>query len=57
MTEVTKTVPAYNPADANTLSGLNNILQDKLSMNIECAIPGIFYQVEEKSACGGKSVI
>jgi len=41
MTEVTKTIPAYNPADANTLSGLNNILQDKLSMNIECAIPGI----------------
>lgn len=39
--DVTKTIPAYNPADANTLSGLNNILQDKLSMNIECAIPGI----------------
>ena len=41
MSDITKTIPAYNPADANTLSGLNNILQDKLSMNIECAIPGI----------------
>ena len=41
MSEVTKTIPAYNPADANTLAGLNNILQDKLSMNIECALPGI----------------
>ena len=41
MTEVTKTIPSYNPADANTLSGLNSILQDKLSMNIECAVPGI----------------
>lgn len=41
MSDVTKTIPAYNPADSSTLSGLNNILQDKLSMNIECAIPGI----------------
>ena len=41
MSEVTKTIPAYNPADANSLSGLNNMLQDKISMGIECAIPGI----------------
>ena len=47
--DVTKTIPAYNPADANTLSGLNNILQDKLSMNIECAIPGIVQSYDKNS--------
>ena len=41
MTEVTKTIPSYNPADVNTLSGLNNVLQDKLAMQIECSIPAI----------------
>lgn len=39
--EITKTIPAYNPADSNTLSGLVNVLQEKLLANIECAIPGI----------------
>ena len=39
--EITKTIPNHNPADVNTLSGLNNILQDKMAMSIECAIPGI----------------
>lgn len=41
MAEITKTIPDYNPADANTLAGLNNMLQNKISMGIECAIPGI----------------
>lgn len=41
MSDVAQTIPSYNPADTNSLAGLNNILQDKLSMNIECAIPGI----------------
>lgn len=39
--EITKAIPDYNPADANTLSGLNNMLQNKISMSIDCAIPGI----------------
>lgn len=39
--EVTKTIPAYNPADANSLDGLNNIMLDKFAMGIECVIPGI----------------
>lgn len=39
--EITKTIPGYNPANANTLDGLNSILSDKIGMGIECAIPGI----------------
>ena len=41
MTEVTKTLPSYNPADVNTLDGLNNIFLNKIMMNIDCVIPGI----------------
>lgn len=41
MTEITKTIPAHNPADENTLSGLNKVLIDKISMNIQCVIPAI----------------
>lgn len=39
--EITKTIPAHNPADSNSLDGLNNILVNKISMNIDCVIPGI----------------
>lgn len=41
MTEVAKTTPSYNPADVNTLDGMNNFFSDKISMNIDCAIPAI----------------
>lgn len=41
MEEITKTIPAYNPADVNTLDGLNNALQDKIFMNMEKVLPGI----------------
>lgn len=41
MEEITKTIPAYNPADVNTLDGLNNALQDKILMNMEKVLPGI----------------
>ena len=41
MTDITKTIPSYNPADVNTMDGLNNILMNKMGMNIDCAIPGI----------------
>ena len=39
--EITKTIPAHNPADVNTLDGMNNIFLDKISMSIENVIPGI----------------
>lgn len=39
--EITKTIPAYNPADVNTLDGMNNFLIDKINMGIDCAIPVI----------------
>lgn len=45
--EITKTIPGYNPADANTLNGLNNIMQDKFAMGIECAIPGIIQSYDK----------
>ena len=41
MTEITKTIPSHNPADVNTLSGLNNVFLNKIMMNIDCVIPGI----------------
>ncbi|MBQ2285204.1 MAG: hypothetical protein II244_06030 [Clostridia bacterium] len=39
--EITKTIPAHNPADENTLDGLNNLLTDKISMGIQSATPAI----------------
>lgn len=39
--EITKTIPSHNPADENTLDGLNNVLIDKISMGIQCVIPVI----------------
>lgn len=39
--EITKTIPSHNPADENTLDGLNNVLIDKISMSIQNVIPGI----------------
>ena len=41
MTEFAKTIPVHNPADDNSLEGLLNFLGDKLSMNIDCCIPGV----------------
>ena len=41
MSEIAKTIPAYNPADANTLDGLNNVFLNKIMMNVDCVIPGI----------------
>lgn len=40
-TEITKTTPAYNPADANTLDGLNNLFQEKIFLNLQKVLPGI----------------
>lgn len=39
--EITKTVPSHNPADENTLDGLNNILIDKILMGIQNVTPAI----------------
>ena len=39
--EITKTIPLHNPADENTLDGLNNVLIDKISMGIQNVIPAI----------------
>ena len=39
--EITKTLPSHNPADENTLDGLNNVLIDKISMGMQCVIPAI----------------
>lgn len=39
--EITKTIPSHNPADENTLDGLNNVLIDKISMGIQNVIPAI----------------
>lgn len=39
--EITKTLPSNNPADTNTLDGLNNFFADKISQNIKKVIPGI----------------
>lgn len=39
--EITKTLPAHNPADENTLDGLNNVLIDKIAMGIQNVIPAI----------------
>lgn len=41
MTEITKTIPSFNPADCNTLDGMNNVLVDKIGMAIQKVIPGI----------------
>lgn len=41
MTEITKTIPSHNPADVNTLDGMNNVFLNKIMMNIDCVIPGI----------------
>lgn len=41
MTEITKTIPTHNPADIDSLDGMNNFLADKMSMNIQKVIPGI----------------
>ncbi len=39
--EITKTIPSHNPADVDTLDGLNNTLIDKISMGIQKVIPAI----------------
>lgn len=39
--EITKTLPSNNPADTDTLDGLNNFFADKISQNIKKVIPGI----------------
>lgn len=41
MTEITKTIPNGNPADAETLDGLIDLLTDKISLNLEIVCPGI----------------
>lgn len=47
--EIAKTIPAHNPADVNTLDGMNNVFLDKISMNIECVIPGIVQSYDKVS--------
>lgn len=39
--QIAKTLPSNNPADSNTLDGLNNFLTDKIAYNIKKVIPGI----------------
>lgn len=39
--EITKTIPSNNPADCNTLDGLNNTLIDKIFLNLKKVCPGI----------------
>ncbi len=39
--EIAKTIPTHNPADTQTLDGLNNFMIDKIAMSIQKVIPGI----------------
>ena len=39
--EITKTIPAHNPADENTIEGLNNVLVDKIALGLQNVIPAI----------------
>lgn len=39
--EIAQTIPSNNPADSNTLDGLNNILIDKIFLNLHKVCPGI----------------
>lgn len=41
MADITQTTPAYNPADANTLDGVNNLLQEKIFLHMQKVLPGI----------------
>lgn len=52
--EITKTIPSHNPADVNTLDGLNNTLIDKISMGIQKIIPGI---VQSYDAATNRAVV
>lgn len=45
--EITKTIPSHNPADENTLDGLNNVLIDKISMGIQCVMPAIIQSYDK----------
>lgn len=54
MTEITKTIPTHNPADVNTLDGMNNFMADKLAMNIQKVIPGI---VQSYNSATNRAVI
>lgn len=52
MTEYAKTLPEHNPADVDSLEGLLNFLGDKISMGIDCCIPGVItaYDVATRRA-------
>lgn len=41
MTGIAQTISSENPADNDTLEGLNNFFQDKLFLHLEKVIPGI----------------
>ena len=41
MSEIAQTIPGENPADNDSLAGLNNYLQDKIFLHLEKVIPGI----------------
>ena len=41
MTEIAQTISSENPADNDTLEGLNNFFQDKLFLHLEKVVPGI----------------
>lgn len=41
MTEYAKTLPEHNPADVDSLEGLLNFLGDKMSMWLDCCLPGV----------------
>lgn len=40
-TQITQTISSENPADNDTLEGLNDFLQDKMFLHLEKIIPGI----------------
>lgn len=40
-TQITQTISSENPADNDTLEGLNDFLQDKMYLHLEKIIPGI----------------
>ena len=52
--EITQTIPSNNPADSNTLDGLNNMLMDKTFLNLKKVCPGI---VESYNKTTNRAVI
>ena len=47
--DITKTIPSNNPADSNTLDGLNNTLIDKIFLNLKKVCPGIIQSYDRQT--------